>query len=83
MSFEFMYGDSWYKYEDNLIHKQGTHEGWWIPLFTVSSDDLNLDIFDSSQLPFVMSAIMCGYGNGIVRGKKEKIAEFKRVFALD
>ena len=80
-TFEFMYGDSWYKYEDGLIHKQGTHEGWWIPLFQV--DDLDLSSFDATQLPTVMFALMCGYGHGIVRGKKEKIAEFKRVFNID
>lgn len=83
MSFKFMYGDNWYKYEDGLIHKQGAHECWWIPLFPVFSDELDLSIFDETQLRTVMSAIMYGYGHGIVKGKKEKIAEFKKVFNID
>ena len=82
MTFDFMYGDTWYKYENGWIHRQNIIETW--DPFCPVHEELakQLDSFSADQLRTVMGAIIHGYGHGKVKGKQEKIAEFKRVFNL-
>lgn len=83
-TFEFMYGDAWYKYEDGHIKKQFHATGYYdyfCPVLIDLSD--KIDSFTDDQLKTIMEAIVHGYCYGVGEGKKEKIREFKRVFALD
>ncbi len=83
-TFEFMYRDSWYKYEDGHIKKQCSFTGdydYFCPVLIDLSDKINS--FSDDQLRTIMEAILHGYFYGIGEGRKEKIREFKRVFALD
>ena len=80
-TFEFTYGDFWYKYDSGWIYKCGRYPEQVCPVLREIQDKLQ----DSSadQRNTVMCAILHGYFYGIGNGKKEKIREFKRVFALD
>lgn len=82
-SFEFMYGDSWYRYDNRHIMKKLTFDcyDYFCPVYVDLSD--KIDSFSDDQLKSIMEAILHGYFYGIGEGKKEKIREFKRVLALD
>jgi hypothetical protein len=87
MSFEFMYYDSWYKYEDGWILKQN-HLGTYnfaCDCVCPVPHELNdmLQSFNADQLNAIMHAVLHSYGHGVVDGKTKKIQEFKRVFNLD
>lgn len=83
MPFEFMCGDKWYKYEDGWIQHRNLSD-YYTPLCPVRQELIDkLDAFDTEQLHLIMSALVHSYGYGKVRGKQEKIQEFKRVFQLD
>ena len=83
MNFEFVYRDSWYKYEDGHIKKKYGFDcyDYFCPVYVGLSN--NLDSLAADQLKNIMEAILHSYFYGIGEGKKEKIREFKRVFALD
>ena len=87
MSFEFMYGDSWYKYDNGKLMKQsslGTYDDYFdtvCPVLRELQD--RMEFIPEDVRPVVMQGLLHAYGYGIVDGKKKKIAEFKRVFALD
>ncbi len=82
-TFEFMYRDSWYKYEDGHIKKKYGFDlyEFFCPVYVDLSD--KIDSLADDQLRTIMEAILHGYFYGVGEGKKEKIREFKRVFALD
>lgn len=83
MTFEFMYGDSWYKYEGRHIKKQygsGLYDDFCPVLVTLSD---KLKDFSDDQRKSIMEAILHSYFYGVGDGKKAKIHEFKRVFQLD
>ncbi len=82
-TFEFMYRDSWYKYEDGHIKKKYGFDyyDYFCPVYVDLSDKLK-DLADD-QCQTIMEAILHAYFYGIVEGKKEKIREFKKVLALD
>ena len=83
MSFEFMYGTEWYKYEDRHIKKKRGFD--YYEYFCPVHVDLNnnLEGLSTDQLKNIMEAILHSYFYGIGEGKKEKIKEFKRVFNID
>ena len=83
MSFEFMYGDTWYKYEDGHIKKKYGFD--FYDFFCPVHVDLHDKLKDLSvdQCQTIMEAVLHGYFYGVGEGKKEKIQEFKRVFKID
>ena len=87
MSFEFMYGDTWYKYEDGKLLKQNLLETYLDPLDVVCPVLIELqqqmETIPEDVRPVVMQGLLHAYGYGIIDGKKKKIQEFKRVFNLD
>ena len=80
---EFMYRDTWYKYEDGHIKKRYglTHYDYFCPVFVDLSD--NIDSFSDDQLKTIMETILHGYFYGVGEGKKEKVREVKRVLNID
>lgn len=82
-TFEFVYRDSWYRYENGHIKKKITFDcyDYFCPVYIDLSD--KIDEFSDAQCKSIMEAVLHGYFCGIGEGKKEKIREFKRVFALD
>lgn len=83
-TFEFMYGNSWYRFEGDRITKQFGSTEYYDYFCPVAADLCEkIDSFSTDQLKSIMEAILHGYFYGVGDGKKEKIREFKRVFALD
>ena len=86
-TFEFMYGDTWYKYENGKLLKQNSLETYFDPIDIVCPVlrelQERMEFIPEDVRPVVMQGLLHAYGYGIVDGKKKKIAEFKRVFALD
>ena len=87
MSFEFMYCDSCYKYEDGNLMKQNSLK-YYDPYFdtvcpVVRELQEQMEAIPNDLRPVVMQGLIHAYGYGVVDGKKKKIAEFKRVFNLD
>lgn len=83
MSFEFMYGCEWYKYENGWIHRNtccDSYDRVCPVLFDLTE---NLESFPAEQLNNTMCAILHGYYHGFAAGQAEKIKEFKRVFKID
>ena len=87
MSFEFMYGDTWYKYADGKLLKQNLLETYLDPLDIVcpvlKELQQQMETIPEDIRPVVMQGLLHAYGYGIIDGKKKKISEFKRVFNLD
>jgi hypothetical protein len=83
MTFEFMYRDTWYKFEDGHIKRKVSCACWefFCPVLFTLGDQL--DSFSVDQLKPIMEAILHGYFYGVGEGKKEKIQEFKNVFKID
>ena len=79
-TFEFMYGNSWYKYADGYIFSQNGYERG-IPVVK----ELN-QIIDNFSLPDkqnIMGAIVHGYTCGKLVGAGDKVREIKRVLNID
>lgn len=87
MTFEFMYGDTWYKYEEGKLMKQsslGTYDSYFDTVCPVVRElQDQMEAIPEAVRPIVMQGLLHAYGYGIIDGKKKKIAEFKRVFNLD
>ena len=83
MTFEFMYGDDWYKYEDGWIHNK-EFGNFYLHLCPVERElKEQLETLDLTQRRIIMSAIIHGYAHGRTAGQKDKIREFKRMFNID
>lgn len=83
MSFEFMYGDTWYKYEDGHIRQQrGTDfYMYFCPVLNDIKDTLkDLPV---NQCQLIMAAIVHGYFHGHAAGQRYKTTEVKRVLNID
>ena len=82
MTFEFRYGDTWYKYEDGHIKKQCGLDfyDYFCPVLIDLSD--KIQDFSADQLKSIMEAIIHGYYHGHAAGQKHKIQEFKRIFKI-
>lgn len=87
MSFEFMYYDSWYRYENGKLLKQNLMGKYLDPPDVVCPvlKELQgqMEFIPEDVRPIVMQGLLHAYGHGVVDGKNKKIAEFKRVFALN
>ncbi len=82
-AFEFMYGDTWYKYERGYLHRKDVY-GVYVLHCPVASELIAiLDSFDATQLRIVMGAIIHGYVHGKDAGRNSQIKEFKRLFNID
>jgi hypothetical protein len=87
MTFEFVYCNIWYKYEDGKIIQQcsdGTYSNWDEPVCPVVIElQKQLTAIPEDVKPVVMQGLLHAYCHGIIDGKNKKIAEFKRVFKID
>ena len=83
MSFEFMYGDTWYKYECGYIHRQNCfgHYGKLVPVMRELDDQIDSYSLDQKQL--IMGAIIHGFTHGKLAGAEDKTREIKRVLNID
>lgn len=83
MTFEFMYGEEWYRYENGWIYKRQGHD--FYERFCPVLFDLNSKLagFNADQLMSTLEAILHGYYHGFSAGMSEKINEFKRIFKLN
>jgi hypothetical protein len=82
LNYDFMYGELWYRYKEGWIYYQTKYNNWQ-PLCPVI-EELNsiLSSLDGEHLRLTLSAIVGGYGCGVVDGKKKQVQEFKRLFDL-
>ena len=81
-TFEFMYGDTWYTYEDGYIYGHGDYNyKQGIPVVR----ELN-QIIDNFSLPDkqnIMCAIVHGHTYGKYAGAEAKVKEIKRVLCIE
>ena len=82
-TFEFMYCDTWYKYERGYIYKQDIY-GVYVQLTPVVQE-LNhcIDDFSLPDKQNIMCAIVHGYTCGKLVGAGDKVREIKRVLNID
>lgn len=83
LQFEFMYADSWYKYENSWIYRQlisGDHVKHCpvLPDLVRKLEDLYID-----QRQTVMEAVLYGYYHGKMAGADAKVKEIKNVLCID
>lgn len=83
MSFEFMYGDTWYKYEDGHIKQQRGTDFYMYFCPVLNDIKYTLKDLPVDQCQLIMAAIVHGYFHGHAAGQRYKTAEFKRVFNLE
>jgi hypothetical protein len=82
LNYDFMYGEFWYRYKEGWIYYQTKYNNWQ-PLCPVIEElDSILSSLDGEHLRLTLSAIVSGYGCGVVDGKKKQVQEFKRLFDL-
>lgn len=82
-TFEFMYNDTWYKYEGGYIYRQDIND-FYQPYCPVLIDlEGILNTFDTPQLQTIMAAIIHGFIHGKNAGRSQQINEFKRLFNID
>ena len=82
-TFEFMYDDTWYKYEGGHIYRQDIN-GFYQSYCPVLIDlEGILKTFDTPQLQTIMAAIIHGFVYGKIAGRTNQIKEFKRLFNID
>ena len=79
-TFEFMYGDTWYKYEDGYIYSQNGY-GPGIPV--VRELEQIVDNFSLPDKQNIMCAIVHGYTYGTYAGAADKVRELKRVLCIE
>ncbi len=83
ISFEFMYGDSWYRYENGYIYRQnyfGQYEKFTPVVQELSS---SLEDYSLDQKQTIMCAILHGFTYGKLAGSADKVREIKRVLDID
>lgn len=83
LQFEFMYADSWYKYENSWIYKRNIYGDYVkhchvLPNLVRKLEDLYID-----QQHTLMEAILYGYYQGTGVGATNKVNEIKRVLCID
>jgi hypothetical protein len=82
MTFEFIFEDTIYKYEDGWIHYK-TNYGGFIHLCPVLNElNIIIETFDDNQRIAIMEALVHSCLAGYHDGKKAKIREFKNLFDL-
>lgn len=83
MSFEFMYCDTGYKYENGYIYRQNRfgHYGKLVPV--VQELRCSLEDYSLDQKQTIMCAIIHGFTCGKLAGSTDKVREIKRVLEID
>lgn len=82
MTFEFMYGDAQFKYENGWIYRKNPFD-YYEDFCPVHSELISIvESLNIDQFSVILGAIIHGYSYGKNYGKAEKIQEFKRVFNL-
>lgn len=81
--FEFMYGDTWYKYEDGYIYRQNIYGNYEQMIPVVRELDQTLDNFSLPDKQNIMCAIVHGHTHGKLAGAANKVKEIKRVLCID
>ncbi len=84
MTFEFMYGNHWYKYDRGYIFKKGNFTSYHEQVCPVVRQ-LNelIESLSTEQQQAVMLAILHGYRSGYDVGRNDQIKDFKRLFNID
>ena len=83
MTFEFMYGGTWYKYENGYIYRQDIY-GVYVRLIPVMQElTRDLDSYSLDQKQLIMGAVIHGYTCGKLDGASSKVKEIQRVLNLD
>ena len=81
--FEFMYGDTWYKYENGYIYRQDIY-GVYVRLIPVMQElARDLDSYSLDQKQLIMGAVIHSYTYGKLDGARGKVKEIQRVLNLD
>ena len=82
MTFEFIFEETVYKYEDGGIYYK-TNYGSFLHLCPVLNElNILMETFDNNQRIAIMEALVHSCFAGYRDGKKAKIQEFKSVFDL-
>lgn len=81
--FEFMYGDTWYKYEDGYICRQNIYGNYEQMIPVVRELDQTLDNFSLPDKQNIVCAIVHGHTYGKLAGAANKVKEIKRVLFID
>ena len=79
-AFDFMYGDTWYKYAYGYIYSQNGYDPG-IPV--VKELQQIIDNFSLPDKQNIMCAIVHGYTYGTYAGAEEKVREIKRVLEIE
>lgn len=83
-AFEFMYGDTWYKYEeDGYIYRQNIYGHYMKHTPVVRELNQIIDNFSLPDKQTIMCAILHGFTYGKLAGAEDKTREIKRVLCID
>lgn len=83
-SFEFMYCDTWYKYEeDGYIYRQNIYGHYVKHMPVLQELNRSLEDYSLDQKQTIMCAILHGFTCGKLAGKEEKVREIKNAFGID
>ena len=82
-AFEFMCGDTWYKYEDGYLHRQNIYGNYEQLIPVVRELNQTIDSFSLPDKQNIMCAIVHGYTCGKLVGAGDKVREIKRVLNID
>ena len=83
LQFEFMYADTWYKYEGGYIYRQNIYGNYEQMIPVVRELDQTLDNFSLPDKQNIMCAIVHGHTYGKLAGAANKVKEIKRVLCID
>lgn len=81
--FEFMYADSWYKYENSCIYRRNSYGDYTKHCPVLPDLERKLEEFTTDQLYTIMEAILYGYYHGMIAGADAKVKDIKRVLSID
>lgn len=81
--FEFMYGDTWYKYENGYIYRQNIYGDYIQMIPVVRELSQSIDNFSVPDKQNIMCAIVHGHTYGKMAGAADKCKEIKRVLCID
>ena len=80
-SFEFMYGNEWYKYENNRIMKKDGFD--YFDFFIPVHVNIDLNKFDKPDAQNIAAAIVHAYKYGHATGEFDKAKEIRRCLKID
>ena len=83
LTFEFMYANTWYKYEDGYIYRQNICWDYEQRIPVVKELNQILDNFSLPDKQNIMCAIVHGYTYGTYDGAADKVREIKRVLCIE